>query len=396
MSCRRHPLRRKINEGVVACGNRLRQLLRLTSGSSSIVRRILVQNLRKNREQAVTPRARRTRSYWEPIYEPKLVDKFPVADWIAAKEQGSTNKTLIAENLKDQMRDLKGANFKGIKFTKCDFFGKFSEIENTLVFKDCEFESCDFGLSTWRRAKFSGCTFRRCSLTQSTWLDCEFRDCHWEDIGLSGNETILDGTYISNPEKIVSSTYLNLDEDVLSKAGKTRNEQILRCCETKSVVSRNIYNQNKLNGDEEAFYEACRVYARSNLQYSYAIQIIKIKDKEGVVAKRNWVKIIYAFLEMYLIEIIALVNGWGARILRPLFVMIGIWIIFSITYIWSGGTVSASLFKSLDITLVAGYTRAVSTDVSKTTILECVHLFVSIFVYTIFFGTIVARISKVR
>lgn len=344
------------------------------------------------------PRTRRTNNYWEPVYEPNAAQSFPYADWNHVKKHGASHFTLDATDLEHDVTSRFFPKFENISFKNSDFFGYFDKIASVIVFENCDFDSCDFGLSTWRRAKFTGCTFRRTSLTQCTFIECEFRECSWSEIGLSGNETRLEKTLISNPGDFVNAAYLNLDEAVLSKKGKSRNGQLIKFWESKAVVARQIYNDLKFVGDEDAFYIACKTFITCTSRLKLERILRPGKRKDGIRRRVDILKLTAAILEIGFVRLIASINNWGESVARPAILLFLCFCTFSLLYWLSADfTFYHAIAASFEITSVAGYTRgATSNPPHPLRVLEWCNLAAAIIIYTTFFSTIVAKVCRVR
>lgn len=344
------------------------------------------------------PRNRRTKSYWEPIYEPNCNERFIDADWPAVQLHGAATKTLSAEALAECLAQGTVPRFSSISFRNCDFFGYFSQIERVLVFENCDFDFCDFGLSTWKRAKFTNCSFRHSSFTQCTLIECEFRRCSWESMGLSGNETRFEACYFDNPCELVDSRYLNIKVEALKLAKTTRSRQMVRHWDTKATVARQLYHDLKAVGDEKAFYEACRCFVISSAAHGLRAALYPGIDKNG---RNRWpspFKVSTAILEIGCLYTFGWLNRWGASVARPLLMLVGTFILFSLIYTYSSTHDLLSGFsKSFEITSIAGYTRGATSEPSALMRLtEWANLSAAIVCYTVFFATAVAKIARVR
>jgi hypothetical protein len=286
----------------------------------------------------------------------------------------------------------------GVAFKNCDFFGFFDKIARSIVFEGCDFDFCDFGLSTWKRAKFTNCNFRHTSLTQSTFIECEFRGCSWEHTGLSGNETRLERTLVDNPHSLVASAFIRLDEEVLLSKKKSRDQQIVRFWETKAVVARQLYNDLKFVGDEDSFYKACRTFITSTSRYKFERIWRPVKRKDGVKRRVNPLLLVASLSEIALIRLVAEINNWGESIIRPLFLLILCFMLFAFAYYFSAGTTFLhAASKSFEITSVAGYTRGANPLAGHAErLVEWANLAIAIFIYTVLFSTIIAKICRVR
>ncbi len=329
------------------------------------------------------------------MYNPLAVDSFPYGDWHASCKHGAAWKTLGASELSDVVRSGFFPKAKDVTFTSCDFFGFF---ETVVVFEGCKFIQCDFGLSAWRRAKFTNFEFHNTSFTQCEFIECEFRSCDWMGTGLSGNETRFDKTLIDNPEQFVDSAFLNIDDKTLKSKGTSRDKQLVRFWETKSVVARQLYNDLKSTGDEDSFYKACKAFIQATCRYKFERAWRPGNRKDGIARRRYTPKLFAAIFEIVLIRLIASINKWGESVIRPLIFLALCFFVFSGVYFALGfEPFPGSIRKSFEITSVAGYTRGASAEPTKALLVtEWLNLVSAIVFYTVFFSTIVSKICRVR
>ena len=268
------------------------------------------------------------------------------------------------------------------------------------MFDRCEFEGCDFGLSTWDRAKFTSCRFRRCSFSQSTWIRSEFRRCSWAAIGLSGNETILDRVFIENPEAYVAAAYTNLDPNELASRGVKLNFQRTRLEETKATVARNLYNSHRVVGDDDTFHKACKIYLIQSCVSRIQDRTFTLNDPTTTPARRirAFFGLAGADVEYGLVLLFGNMNNWGGSISKPLAFLLAVFLGFAVLYfIACDFDLGTALGKSFDVTTVAGYGRAVSAQDHGTFLyLAWTNLALAILFYTVFFATAVAKISRTR
>lgn len=346
-------------------------------------------------------RTRRLSGWWEPTYNPDIAGEFAAGDW-TLPERAAHKKVFSASALQKALSDgaVKSLKFSRIRFGTCDFSGGFDIGHRTIIFDKCEFIDCDFGLSTWKRAKFTGCTFDGCSLSQSTWINSEFRRCRWSLMGISGNETVLDHVFIDNPDAFVSSAYTRLDAAILKEKGASPRFQKTRLEETKATVARNIYNNHKIMGDEQNFYEACKTYILQSSKAKIFDHASAVLDSGATIRnklKSTW-NLIGSLIELSILFSFGASNNWGGSVARPLG---GIALTFGIFAILYGSlyevSPSEAIERAFDITMIAGFTRSVTaSDSGSILYASWLNLISAILFYTVFFATVVAKISRTR
>lgn len=345
-------------------------------------------------------RSRRINCWWEPTYNPAAAKKFTMGDWVLP-DRGAFQKLFDAKALKELvLAGPANLHFKNIDFKECDFFGDFSEIDRDITFRNCTFDKCDFGLSTWSKAKFRSCKFIGCSLSQTRWANVEFRNSTWENVGLSGNETVFENVYVDDPENLIVNISTNISAASLAKGKTTKEYQLYRLEETKATVSRNIYNSHKIVGDEDAFYRACKIHLLQTCRGRQARHRYDLfRPNNSTVGRlRSLLFLGSSDLEAGLVWTFGTLTKWGGSILRPL---VGLFLVISAYTVLFHYVLNCnwhlSFERSFDIATVTGYGRAVQySDGGWFLRLAWSELVFSILFYTVFFTVAVAKISRVR
>lgn len=339
-------------------------------------------------------RTRRAHCYWEPIYDPSLVGKLKGRDWNFGTDTGPTKSYFDLAGIKPFVEGGGSRVFKNIRFSECDFQG-ISSNDSQVVFDKCEFLNCDLSLSTFINFKFSKCIFRGSSFGQTTFRDVEFRDCAWERMAVSSNETVLENVFISNPSDFNKSLWTQLDKQILPKKVSKIN-QWHRHELTKSTIARMLLNNHRELGDDRTFYESVRVFEIQQSYAKFCRAVFNTINKARPASLWYFLVAIFWIAELCLLRIFGMLNAWGASALRPLIALIALFIAGGLYYS-NIKSISLPFQASFDVTTVAGYTKAVSADASAS--LQATfsaHLLIALVFYTVFFATIVARLSRVR
>lgn len=342
------------------------------------------------------PRARRSQCYWEPIYNPALVGKLRSRDWDFTKDAGPVESFLDLSNIQPYIAAGGSRIFKHVRFRDCDFQGVSSNTAQ-VVFEKCEFIGCDFSLSTFVKFKFARCSFERCSFGQATLIDVEFRDCRWKEIAASSNETVLEKVYVSNPGAFNNALWTQLDKEILESRKVIPSYQWFRHELSKATIARTLLNNHRTIGDDGTFYESVRVF-ETQQAYSKACRAF-YSVRDGVMTAPWFIaKGVFWFTELALLWIFGLLNAWGASALRPLLALVLLFVGGGFFYrVFFGREVSFPFQASFDVTMIAGYTKAVPLDATQA--LQgafSAHLILALIMYSVFFATIVARLSRVR
>lgn len=343
-------------------------------------------------------RARRTRVYWEPIFDQEA--KAPTrTKWDFEHNRGPAGCVFFAVDLIQAVNGGLKSIFEGINFSACDFTGIFDLSPREIVFKNCKFFSCDFGLSTWRKAKFTGCEFKKCSFSQSNWADCEFRGCSWVDTGMSGNAMDMTTTVITNPGSFVRSAYTNQDPVILAKFGTSPFYQAMRLEGTKATVARSIVRMLVNVGDEGAYYEALRASSNQSTLAKISEAAYQFCQKGFKNKPLATFRLSLHSLEYLILNVAGFVNGWGRSIARPFMIGVALIMLFSLIYLVTNVApdISSAFVKAAEITLLTGYTNHTSGELEGwKRYLMLWNMTAGLLWYVVFIPTLVNRISRVR
>ncbi|EOC0478879.1 pentapeptide repeat-containing protein [Cronobacter turicensis] len=359
------------------------------------------QKIMKAGNRSLPQRKKRIKNYWEPIYDPFFTGPTNEFDWNTSQKTGIKKSLCKSEALQSSKNNLKvrGWTIKNFDFIECDFLGHFTP---ALAFNHCTFEKCDMGSSTWTGTKFSNCTFKMCSFTMVTFEQCIFNNCVWENTGISGTETKLFDTIIGNPKSFIDSGYTNIDKDILKQNGNATPEyQVLRLEETKVKLARTVLSNNERNSEDAVYYESIKVYLLQSIRAKSAKSLFNIKNKNKRI--KNSLALFFNEFEKGLISVSGTINGWGGNIGRA--ALFGVLIILIYTFAYSlvsfDGfeplTWKLALIKSLDISLLIGYTKHATNALNwKVQTLYGVNALLGLWWYAIFVPTVINRICRVR
>lgn len=343
-------------------------------------------------------RSRRINAWWEPTYAPQLFNALSEGDW-TLRDNAADRRLFTPDNFSNQVAAReKKRKFKKTRFTSCDFSGSFRENAIGAVFDECHFENCDFGTSTWEKVKFRKCNFERCSFSQSTWINAEFRECFWSEIGISGNETVFEEVFISNPSKFISAAFTNTDPDVVSERGINKKFQLLKLEQTKATVARSIFNCHKSTGDDASFYAAFSTYMSQYTIYRICEAKWQLRQ-EKFSNKPGWlVRYVDRKFEYLLNRFFGIVTAWGSSSFRPLVFLAATFLTFIGAYRIIGiSNWRDAVSTSFDVTSIAGFTRSITSQSSDTVyVVACANLVISILFYSAFFSVAISKISRTR
>lgn len=340
-------------------------------------------------------RKRRLSNWWEPFHEPGANQDFVDGEWDFKNNMKPTRTRFRPDNTTDTKI------FRDIHFYKCDFEGAF---DYRIVFIGCTFEMTDFGLTTFKKAKFTSCHFQSTSFTMCSLLDCEMRDCTFERINISGNETDLAKTLVTNPIAFFKGAKAHVEH---LPAEKSALKQKLKMVETKSTVARRIMATLSEEGSETSFYEGVKANTLLECRARMARSILAVmsafnnKDlsyfKKLLIVLAQTFTLFFAAADLVLLYIMGAINAWGASLTRPLIFGSFIVFLFSLTYWLFGHSMSNSALKSLEIWFLFGYTKYANlSDSTTTSWVQISNAVAGLCWYAITIPTIVNKLTRVR
>jgi hypothetical protein len=337
---------------------------------------------------------RRHTCFWEPIYNPGFELDPSAWDWDLERDSGPSSRFIYGPALQGCVVAGDALTIKNVTFKICDFQGHFRH-EAILIFENCTFIRCDFAYSKWQYAHFKKCTFLECSLSLSSFSSCEFGGCTWSEIGMA-SKTELERTVISNPRSLIQNMVSRSNPNTPSP--KHALNQWYRLQGTRAHVLRNIMISHQSAGDEHNFYETVKLHELQRATARIA------KDIFDIIFEKTKLKIIAAFkiflhlIDYLVLRAFGLINNWGESVSRPLICLALCFFSFSFIYKYMdlGSVVNQPFQKSFDITFLVGYTDQTNSISDKLRLVQDFHTACSIAIYSIFFATIVSKLSRSR
>lgn len=337
---------------------------------------------------------KRKNAYWDSIYTGSPSNLLGIHNWDFRTNKGPSRLIFEAESLKTYatLKNLSRVSIRGITFQGCDFEGDFRGIN--ITFDKCTFKHCDFGESYWLEAKFSGCTFDSCSLTVTEFESCLFYGCEWNKLTVSGTETKLNNTLVTNPSKFIAAAYTNTDPKVLEPKYKTASYQLMRLETTKVKIARVLHKSAEGHGDEEAYYDSIKTKINQSIKASNTEAIYNFRAKKNRI--QNALKFLVGHLEFAILNSSASINAWGRSIVRPTLLGLAIMLLFGACYGSQLGNYYQGLIQGFDITFLVGYTKYANSGISELTqALYALNAFLGLWWYAILVPTLINRLSRV-
>ncbi len=348
---------------------------------------------------------KRKSAYWDAIYtnsSPQLT----IHDWNFTNNKGPASLVFEAGRLIDLIRknNIKNYTCRDISFSTCDFEGRFEGEE--ISFRKCKFTMCDFGGSFWKSVKFSECEFEGCSFTMVEFDSCQFYQCHWSKISISGTETKLLNTLITNPSEFNEAAFTCQDPVILSGKSKTAEYQLMRLENTKAKIARSVWKNSEGYGDESAYYSALKTATNQSIKSKKVEATYNFQKKKNKI--RNTIVILTCIIEYGILNASGFINKWGQSIVRPamlgLFIMIGFGILYAIfpgcgnPSAGAGDNVSrfiSGIVQGFDITFLVGYTKYATFKLPLTEqALYALNAFMGLWWYAILVPTVINKLSR--
>ena len=326
----------------------------------------------------------RKNNYWEPTYDGKTeLSALTDFNWSLLFD---TNGPLKSNCDWTKYINTEHKLISEKVFKVCDFKGNLESI----TFKKCSFESCYWHRYVWKKIKFQNCTFKSCSFSFATFDNCLFINCEFSRIGISGNETNFVNCVI-DPVALIKSCYTNQNSKVLKLWNKSPFEQRARLAQTKSELAKKIRALN--NQYSKYYYPSVKVEILQEIKARILMRWLNNRSKNFFIKLLQLFPLLADFLEYIFMKTAGMINGWGGAICRCFMTGLSIVIVFAVVYYFKTPQkgLLLSLFKSIDITILAGYSKY-----SCIGYLEILNLLLGIMWYSIAIPTATNRFTQSR
>ncbi|MFD1949494.1 pentapeptide repeat-containing protein [Sphingomonas arantia] len=337
---------------------------------------------------------RRRDCWWEPIYSPDVTINKEAYDWNATRDSGPSNRFISGSSLNSQITPGDTYSVKGKTFTNCDFQGDFTPVP-LVMFDQCHFVNCDFAYSRWKDAHFRRCTFSGSSLSLASFSRCDFRDCDWQSMGVS-SRIDLTHTFISNPSILIDSSVSNRNSN--DKTLRHRLNQWYRLKGTRAHFLRGVMISHQTTGDERTYYHTVKLHElrRSTERLSY--DLFQIYSQSYTQKAVFLAKLLLHLVNYVILRVFGWLNGWGESVSRPYLALVTCFVFFAEVYkhFPSKNFNGHSWQKSFDISLLVGFTNQSEVVGSTLSLIQNVHVIIAISIYSVFFATLISKLSRAR
>lgn len=293
---------------------------------------------------------------------------------------------------------------------------KLGDKGETLTFRDCEIKL------TISKATVQGCHFKRCQisghLTDVKFRDCTFERCHFfharfedctflDSCRFSENSVGLPHFWLKNttisPTNFLDALATNLKH---LPDGKTAEYQTYRLKKTRQELGRLVYLSTQSTAQYDIIHDAHKQLILTALKWKADRSLYRDEDEK----QRDTRWRVHAFravghAELLIAQASGWLTNWGRSLTRALVFFLVCVLVFSGLYVlfnrWiAGAEVSSGLLyaggaKALDVTLVAGYSAHVGTDVPvPIQLLTVLNLLFGLYWYSLIVPVVARRVIR--
>ncbi len=315
-------------------------------------------------------------------------------DWDQDDNSGPTRRFVFGPTLSTVATPGDAYKVAGLTFRQCDFQGLFSP-GTIVIFDTCRFIDCDFAYSEWRDTHFRNCSFEGSSLSLAQFSRCEFRGCQWTGIGLA-SKTEVERTFVDDPRALVSAAISLTNPQDTSL--RHRMYQWYRLQGTRAHFLRTLMLSHQTTGDEHTYYDIVGLHERQRSFARVAEDLFTITFGRFGQKLAALVALLFHFADMIIVSCLGWLNRWGESTSRPLLALAGCFGVFGFVYRLSPfqTSIAAPLQKSFDITLLVGYGNQIAKDDAVLERVQDLHALVAIVIYSLFFATVISKLSRAR
>ncbi|WP_346032212.1 hypothetical protein [Erythrobacter westpacificensis] len=211
---------------------------------------------------------------------------------------------------------------------------------------------------------------------------------------MSGSKTDFDRTFLTNPSDLIEAGFSGVQED--SAGIRNRLYQWFRLQGTRAHLARTLLSSHDSVGDDHTFYKTAKLHDLQQSKAKIASDLFHVLFPENRNRIASAFGLVFNILENLLLRLIGVLNGWGASALRPLMGIAALWFVAGLAYLHLF-EFSQPWRKSFNITILAGYSNEYASDLGSNLVLfQSIHAMLAVIFYTVFFGTIIAKLSRVR
>lgn len=174
-------------------------------------------------------------------------------------------------------------------------------------------------------------------------------------------------------------------------------EQWYRLRSSRAHVLRNLLISHESVGDEHTFYETVKLHELTRSIARVCEDIFHIAFARGRRLKAA-ASLPFHLADHVILRIFGWLNSWGASAVKPFLALVGCFIGFGVVYqrMQFEAEIANPWQKSFDLTLLVGYGNQIEKSDPVLTVLQNIHVTFAIVIYTVFFATIISKLSRAR
>lgn len=373
----------------------------------------------------------RKRCYWDVIYDKNInLDKFKKMHLDAVNEMRNNGDHLkhyvihisSPESAQNQaIPNTKRLIIEDAAFDVCDFLG--DNTNQKITFKNCEFRKVYFGHSVFNDVNFENCTFKKTSFALAKFSRCSFNEkCKFKKVSISGGKTVFEDTTILS-STFIQNAYIYATQKYCDKRNLNIYDQEYRMYSSLVKLSRNIITSVTNIGDDDIYYDAIKTLFKLRIkekeskikldseQIGTAMKTKKkLTKKAKGYFKLSWNKLhcILFPIEKIILSSFGFINGWGNSFIRCIGFGFLILVSYTILYTYQSWDAQVNLrgffillfesyMKSLDVTLLVGYTKySTPSDSLLSQFLVQSNMLLGLAWYGVSLPTLINKISMAR
>jgi hypothetical protein len=337
---------------------------------------------------------RRDLCWWEPIRSPGMLLEPEPFDWHQDDNSGPTRRFVSGPTLSAAATPGDAYMVVSLTFRQCDFQGAFSP-GTIVMFDNCRFIDCDFAYSEWRDTHFRNCSFEGSSISLAQFSRCEFRGCNWKRIGLA-SKTEMVRTFVDDPRSLITAAISLTNPQDTSL--RHRMYQWYRLQGTRAHFLRTLMVSHQASGDEHTYYDTVGLHERQRSFARVAEDLFTIAFGRFVQKLGAILALLFHLADMIIVSSFGWLNRWGESASRPFLALASCFGVFGLVYrFWPfQNSIGTPFQKSFDITLLVGYGNQVAKNDRTLEIVQDGHALVAIVIYSVFFATVISKLSRAR
>ncbi|MEI5689028.1 hypothetical protein V8201_18200 [Sphingomonas kyungheensis] len=167
---------------------------------------------------------------------------------------------------------------------------------------------------------------------------------------------------------------------------------------TRAHLLRTVMLSHATTGDEHTYYDTVRLHELQRSTARVAQDAYKIVFGPGLKRLSSVPAMLLHSFNYAILRSLGALNGWGESAGRPFMALLACWVLFGFLYghVRFSSQVDAPFQKSFDLTFLVGYGNQVTSTDFALTIVQDLHVLIAIVIYSVFFATVISKLSRAR